>query len=157
MTDYIWHAKRFWVQEPTGRQHLGWNTDFEGCPVFKKTAKRVGILSPSLGVLWLNREALERYGRVYHSKPHEWFYAKRPAVDPEKPSDKWRVFESVYLAYGGGTPSALQTLGLQAGASQADIKRAYKRLAKAAHPDHGGTDVKFIELQRAYESAMRLA
>lgn len=151
---YVWHAKRFWVQKPTGNQHLGWNTDFEGCPVFKKSAKRVGVLSPSLGILWLNREFLERDGKVYHSKPHEWFYAVRPAVDPER--SKGYTLDDL-IARIRGDSSALVALGLQSGATQADIKRAYKRLAKKVHPDHGGDHESFIRLKNAYESAMRLA
>ena len=31
---FVWHGRRHWVQEPTGEQHAGWNTDFEGCPGF---------------------------------------------------------------------------------------------------------------------------
>ena len=35
---------------------------------------------------------------------------------------------------------ALQVLGLQAGASEAQIREAHKRLMRAAHPDSGGSD-----------------
>lgn len=152
--EFVWHARRFWVQEPTGDQHLGWNTRFEPCWVMKKTAKQVHILSPSLGKLWLNREKLEREGKVYHSKPHEYFYAVHPGVDPEKIrygqmwTDAWKLL-------GGGHP-AFAVLGLQQGCSKPDIKRAYKKLARRAHPDFGGSHEAFIELNKAYEEAMRL-
>lgn len=35
---------------------------------------------------------------------------------------------------------ALEVLGLRAGCSPADIKAAYLRLMRTAHPDHGGSD-----------------
>ena len=44
-------------------------------------------------------------------------------------------------------------LGLDPGASQAEVKRAYRRLAKALHPDAAGEGAlpRFLELQDAYE------
>ena len=35
---------------------------------------------------------------------------------------------------------ALQVLGLRAGATEAEIREAHKRLMRAAHPDSGGSD-----------------
>src|SRR3990172_11107201 len=45
-------------------------------------------------------------------------------------------------------------LGLPAGASTAEVKRAYRRLAKANHPDSAGAAAlpQFLEIQRAYET-----
>lgn len=147
----IWHAKRYWTSEPKGDEQLGWNTDFVACPVFKVTAKRVGVLSPYLGILWLNRDALEREDKVYHSKPHEWFFKIKPARDPEHPGPKYYEF----MAQLNGKPQAFTALGLQAGCTRADVKRAYKRLATKAHPDTGGSHEAFIKLNQAYEDALR--
>ena len=49
---------------------------------------------------------------------------------------------------------ALRTLGLAPGASQAEIKRAYRRLAKAFHPDAAGETAipRFLAIQAAYET-----
>ena len=44
------------------------------------------------------------------------------------------------------------SLGLQRGASDADIKKAYRSMAMKHHPDRtGGDDTKFKEIQQAYE------
>ncbi|OHA67942.1 MAG: hypothetical protein A3C82_02830 [Candidatus Wildermuthbacteria bacterium RIFCSPHIGHO2_02_FULL_47_12] len=44
-----------------------------------------------------------------------------------------------------------QILGLARGASQEDIKRAYRRLAHKFHPDKGGDEAKFKEVSEAYQ------
>ena len=46
--------------------------------------------------------------------------------------------------------AALRLLGLEPGASLAAIKRAYRRLAKAHHPDLGGDVEAFHRLDAAY-------
>jgi len=49
--------------------------------------------------------------------------------------------------------SAFQELGLDAGATQDEVRSAYRSLAKEAHPDRGGTEAEFKELQDAYTTA----
>ncbi len=46
---------------------------------------------------------------------------------------------------------ALTQLGLEAGASAADIRQAYRRLAARHHPDRGGDPGRFIAIRSAYE------
>ena len=43
------------------------------------------------------------------------------------------------------------TLGLKRGASDAEIKKAYRSLAMKHHPDRGGDEKKFKEVSQAYE------
>ena len=50
--------------------------------------------------------------------------------------------------------SARTMLGLAPTASEAEIKRAYRALAKSAHPDRGGDPATFDRLTRAYECAL---
>lgn len=54
----------------------------------------------------------------------------------------------------GSRARALALLGLEAGASAAAIKRAYRRLAKAHHPDLGGDAEAFRRLDAAYRSLL---
>ena len=45
-----------------------------------------------------------------------------------------------------------QLLGIERNATQADVKRAYRKLATQHHPDKGGDTAKFQEIQKAYET-----
>lgn len=138
----IWHGKRYWVQSPRENQHPGWNTDFEPCVVFKTTAKRIGIVSPSLGVLYLNREDFEKNGKVYHSKPCEYFYKTKPLIDPEKPRRNNIVSKEKLNAF--------SILGLKPPSSAREISAAYKSKARITHPDAFGSHEDFLVLQDAY-------
>ena len=48
--------------------------------------------------------------------------------------------------------NAYDTLGVPNGASDEEIKRAYRKLAAKHHPDRGGNTAKFQEIQSAYET-----
>jgi DnaJ-class molecular chaperone len=48
--------------------------------------------------------------------------------------------------------NAYETLGVPQGASNEEIKKAYRRLAGQHHPDKGGDTGKFQEIQSAYET-----
>ena len=48
--------------------------------------------------------------------------------------------------------NAYETLGVPKGASDDEIKRAYRKLASQHHPDKGGDTIKFQEIQSAYET-----
>lgn len=50
--------------------------------------------------------------------------------------------------------TAHETLGVDPNASPEDIKKAYRRKSKAAHPDVGGDPAEFHALQKAYKEAM---
>ena len=143
--EYVYHARRYWVQTPNKNQHIGWNTNFEPCVVFKKTAKRIGILSPTLGILYLDRVKFECDGRVYHSKPHEYFYRVKPQLDPER---------SRFAVVDGETLKAFGVLELKYPASADEVKRAYKKQARKLHPDAGGSHESFLHLRKAFDVAL---
>jgi hypothetical protein len=44
-----------------------------------------------------------------------------------------------------------EVLGVAASASHEELRRAYRRLARATHPDTGGDPARFIAVQRAWE------
>jgi curved DNA-binding protein CbpA len=47
--------------------------------------------------------------------------------------------------------SARRILGLSPGASEDEVKRAYRRLARQHHPDVGGDEEAFVRIQQAYD------
>lgn len=51
--------------------------------------------------------------------------------------------------------SCWQVLGLSAAASRADVDDAYRRLARDAHPDRGGSHEQMAELNAARDQAVR--
>lgn len=54
-------------------------------------------------------------------------------------------------------PACMQRLGLLPPYSVDDVKKAYRALAKSAHPDAGGDAERFASLHRDYEHALSLA
>jgi hypothetical protein len=55
-----------------------------------------------------------------------------------------------------GQIDCLTKLDLTYPCTAADVRAAYRRLAKAAHPDQGGGHEEFLALRVAYEQALRL-
>jgi hypothetical protein len=64
------------------------------------------------------------------------------------------AFEALPPPGGTGTVSCWDVLGLQPNASRSDVTAAYRRQARAAHPDQGGTREEWDRLQAAYEQAL---
>ena len=56
-----------------------------------------------------------------------------------------------YLILVNTMANAYETLGVPKGAPEAEIKKAYRRLASQHHPDKGGDTKRFQEIQSAYE------
>lgn len=53
----------------------------------------------------------------------------------------------------GGMESPFEVLQIDPDADEREIERAYKRLVKDAHPDHGGSVREFQRVRAAYEAA----
>lgn len=49
----------------------------------------------------------------------------------------------------------LKVLGLSHAANLADIKKAFRKLAKEHHPDKKGSDKRFAEIRHAYEELLQ--
>ena len=58
---------------------------------------------------------------------------------------------------GDSRPGFLVILGLLPPCSEEDVQRAYKARVAKLHPDHGGSQAEFIQLQEAYEQAQEYA
>jgi hypothetical protein len=63
-----------------------------------------------------------------------------------------RVFEFREMAHRPADPNAdHKLLGVSTKATQAEIRRAFYKLAKTNHPDHGGDAERFHDLMMAYQ------
>lgn len=71
------------------------------------------------------------------------------AITAERHQQRWHNFAKPRPV--SSHQEALETLGLDAGASWENIKLAYRMLAKRYHPDTGGDQVQFRQIQKAYE------
>jgi hypothetical protein len=57
----------------------------------------------------------------------------------------------------GSVEAAFSVLGLQPGASEAEVQAAYREKVKEAHPDHGGDEETFRRVREAYTAASEAA
>jgi hypothetical protein len=53
-------------------------------------------------------------------------------------------------------PPCLAYFGLTANCTPDDVRKAYRCRAMELHPDRGGSEAEFVELQRNYEDALRI-
>jgi hypothetical protein len=54
-------------------------------------------------------------------------------------------------------PDPFVELGLTPGATAAEVRRAFRRLALRRHPDRGGRQEDFVRLEEAYRAALMMA
>lgn len=155
----VYHGWRYWKSEGLEKgEVLGWNTEYRPYKIDKITPKRIAVYPPDIDdisqTVWLNRQTMEREGKQYHTRFHEYFYAEKPAPEP----DDWSWAGSVFAwAAGDFDADALTVLGLSLPCTRTDVRRAYKRLALKLHPDQGGNHQDFIKLKQAHDSALRFA
>lgn len=79
------------------------------------------------------------------------YYADLSNLDDTTPEDVARmVREARHLRRTSEREQALDLLGLEGDAGRDQVKRRYRELAMKWHPDRGGDDRRFQELQVAY-------
>jgi hypothetical protein len=98
-----------------------------------------------------SRETKKRY-----AKPKGF---SRPPTTPAREFLKAESYESAQewlrgIRNGIHDPSALTALGLTASANEADVRRAFRRLAVVTHPDRGGSTAAFIQLKANFDKAL---
>ncbi|MCU4741423.1 J domain-containing protein [Natronoglomus mannanivorans] len=82
---------------------------------------------------------------VEHEMPGRHLGRRLPFEVPEIRTDATDFQETVRIAY--------ESLGLPRTASRSEIKSAYRDRVKDVHPDHGGDEESFRQLQEAYVTA----
>jgi len=92
--------------------------------------------------LWRECAAHDEQSRVvletYLDRNHgEW--RSIAGVEPREETGQGRG-DSPWTKSGMSTEEACEILGVATDASPEDIERAYRRVMKSAHPDHGGSD-----------------
>ena len=140
------------VTEATPKEYLytdwlsDWDNETRSSPhlIVKKTKKLVFVeanqyhSNPWERVTYaLNRAEIDEKGSVYSHPARQIFFT----TPYEQRHHSW-------------VPPELAVLGLQRGATQVEIKAAYRKLARQHHPDRGGDPEKFKEIHAAYEQAL---
>ncbi len=87
--------------------------------------------------------------------------AIRLTVEALRGLERWGAKEMVSAAFRGfvalpegGTRQWWEVLGVGMNAQEAEIRAAFMRLARPAHPDAGGSHEEFVALQRAFEEGL---
>jgi len=84
-------------------------------------------------------------------------YAMTPVTaDVEDPLFFTTPYQERVVQYAHQSLTCLRPLGLSFPCSIAEVKAAYRKLVKHAHPDQGGSHDEFLALQAAYERALHL-
>jgi hypothetical protein len=136
-------------------------------PVLEKTAERIRTTSRSFGLDDLGtdreRDFLEWFGRYDESA------VVRDRLKSERDGDgscrkrRWRSDPPNPGFHGGRanatpddrTSQALALLGIESWpCSRAELKAAYRRASRGAHPDAGGSEARFVALRQAFERLM---
>jgi len=91
---------------------------------------------------------------LYHYLHETRMQEQRGTVTAESEYDKLRLPSGDEDAVAAGSPPAYATLGVDPDASQAEIQAAFREKLKERHPDHGGSEEQFAELQDAREAML---
>ena len=102
--------------------------------------------------------ACDKYRKVWEN-----MVAIRKTIEAIRGIERWGASDMMERAFRGFVALTDQSsgpwwhvLGVPRHASRQDIEWAYKRLRAKHHPDRGGDEVKFHEIQQAYHEAVSL-
>jgi hypothetical protein len=104
---------------------------------------------------WLDRDAPTF--RLDRAMLEQRGYAFVPVTaDVDDPLFFTVPYRERVVQYKGPLPACFSLLGLSFPCTVAEVKAAYRDLAKRAHPDRGGSHGEFLKLQAGYEQALHL-
>lgn len=117
---------------------------------FAEVLRRARRAPPPRRRLIQDRSVVDAVSAGYVRLAAETPWSATPMVAVRAPSDE------VTATSDAAVPLALRALGLDGRATAADVKRAFRRHALAAHPDQGGTSHAFRALLASYVEALEL-
>ena len=136
---------------PTQRRRFFWAAWWTGAPrhaPFRKPDAASGGAKTREEALAAAQRAAGRHLTLIEPYwAHAWNRVLRGEAPPKPPSP--RAPRPPRAATHPAT--AWEVLGLAPGADLDAIKRAYRQRALETHPDRGGDEARFLEIQRAYE------
>ena len=110
---------------------------------------------------WHRAQWQHKYGRQTRQKGQEGASGQKQGRSHDDPYEEFfraRFEEAFHEAFGGGGKQGgfdpYATLGIKQGASKADIKNAYRKLAKEHHPDvnhNPAAEERMKDINRAYD------
>jgi hypothetical protein len=106
------------------------------------------ILDRAMNAETARRRAAEEAERAAFEAEYAW-----PPPPPKRTMHGVEAYRKA-STYATVCP-ALRRLGLDASATSEDVKRAFRRLAFALHPDRGGSMAAFVALEETYRDALR--
>ena len=116
---------------------------------------------PAKGCAWVDGDG-DHHGRNYPSRREPSRCARSLFLQPVKlgtPDARERsgipnagTIDEKDLCLTQGSSSHYQVLGIPVTATEKDIKVAYRKAARLAHPDHGGDPAAFRRVTLAYET-----
>ena len=137
------------LEQRLDRLVSGLGTDLMKAVGIKVTKKRAAVLAAFAlyGVRaseWLDEDPARVVAELRQRlRPNS---SRRTRTD-QRSSDRWQTNSNA----SSSRADALAVLGLQAGASQEVIKRAFRHLVKQHHPDMGGSAEAFRRVTEAYQ------
>ena len=147
--DVCFHETHEWVSMPHRVAKKTSKSVFVEESPYSPDEMAAGWFEGEKPTIRLDRQALEKEGYAFISPGADIADTEEPLFYrwPRQVRRMW--YESLL-------PRCLVVLGLSWPCTVAEVKEAYRRLVKRAHPDGGGSHDEFLALQEAYEQALKL-